>query len=680
MKGKFIYTALLLSNFIFAQLPKSPDMAVLSFVKKGNIQLRWAPGNENLWKAGNLYGYKIERILFDQYMEGGPDSVKFKNAVQINSLPLMAWKKDDERWKSLLAKNKSASFLFASLYSPNPKTNLQKQGIIFGMVMKSCDLYKELSVANGLYIADSSFNANEVYVYRVSLWNDPKNIKYTPALIAVNPKELSTLQKIETLKAKFGDRKVILNFVTKTMKDYTGYWIERSEDSITYKIANKSPFIRSTTKYNEDKSESMYGDSIPANNKKFYYRIRGISYFGELSEPSNMVNGKGKPQFNEYPFIDSTLIIKNTSVVVKFHMAETFDKSLLKSFCIFRSEKKNGDYKCISKIFPPETILFNNSQPLETNYYKVCAVNVYNDSSFSMVTYAKLIDETPPAIPSEPSGTIDSNGVVRITWVANTDKDLLGYRVYRCNSIKEQPFELTKKILIQNTFKDSVSLKTLTKEVFYTLRAVDKVYNNSGYSKYCKLIRPDKIKPVAVVFSKITPTDSCIILNWHSSSSNDVKKYKLYKKENSAEWKFYKEWLANENRKQFSDSILMPENRYQYKIETIDESGNSSFTETHSILFKPLFLPGVKNFKSKISLETRNIELLWEMKGKTIYNYTLYKAKANEPLRIYKTLDANTVNFIDKELYPNNKYRYAIKATFNSGAETKLSEVIEVEF
>ncbi|HXB41499.1 MAG TPA: hypothetical protein VNZ49_13240 [Bacteroidia bacterium] len=680
MKGKFIYIALLFSNFIFAQLPKSPDMAVLSFVKKGNIQLRWAPGNENLWKTGNLYGYKVERISFDQYMEGGADSVKFKNAVQLNSLPLMPWKKDDERWKSLLAKNKSASFLLASLYSSNPKTTFQKQEMIFGMSMKSCDLYKELSVANGLYICYSTFNENEVYVYRVSLWNVPKNIKYTSAIIAVNPKELSALQKIETLNAKFGDRKVILNFVTKTIKDYAGYWIERSEDSINYKIVNKSPFIRSTTKYDEGKSESVYGDSIPANNKKFYYRIRGISYFGELSKPSNLVSGKGKPDFNEYPFIDSTVIVKNNSVLLKFHMAESFDKSLLKSFFVLRSEKKGGNYTCISKALPSETILFSDTQPLETNYYKICAINVYNDSSFSMVTYAKLIDETPPAVPVEPTGTIDSNGVIRITWAINTDKDLLGYRVYRCNSLKEQPFELTRKILTQNTFKDSVSLKTLTKEIFYTLRAVDKVYNNSDYSKYCKLIRPDKIKPVAIVFRKITPTDSSIILNWHNSSSNDVKKYKLYKKENSADWKFYKEWLANENRKQFSDSNLIPENSYQYKIETVDESGNNSFTETHFILFKPLFLPGIKNFKSIVSLETRSIELFWELKGKTIYNYTLYKAKANDPLRIYKTLDAKTANFIDKELYPNNKYRYGIKATFNSGAETKLSEVIEVEF
>ena len=268
------------AGFIFAQLPKSSDLAVLSFVKKGTVQLRWAAGTENLWRAGNLYGYKIERILFDKYMEGGADSVKFKNAVQINSQALTPWKQNDERWKSLREKNKTASFVFGSLYSPESKATPQKKEMAFGMVMKSCDLYYDLAVAGGLTVTDSLVNTNEIYVYRISLWNVPKNSKYTPAVIAVNTKEVNTLQKIETLKAKFGDRKVVLSFVTLNMKDYAGYWIERSDDSVNYKIVNKSPVIRATSKYDEGKSESMYGDSIPANNKKFYYRLKGISLFG----------------------------------------------------------------------------------------------------------------------------------------------------------------------------------------------------------------------------------------------------------------------------------------------------------------------------------------------------------------------------------------------------------------
>jgi len=592
----------------------------------------------------------------------------------------MPWKQTDMHWKVLIEKNKAAGILFNSLYTPGEKSGSQKKEMLFGLLLKSCDLYTELAMAGGLTMLDSVFDASQVYVYRVSLYNAPKNLKYAPAVIAVNPKEINTLAKIETLKSKFGDRKAVLSFVTLGVKDYGGYWIERSEDSVNYKAVNKSPFIRSTTKYDEKHSESAYKDSLPVNNKKYYYRVRGISLFGELGPSSNVVSGKGKSDFKEYPLIDSVLILKNTAVILKFHMAETFDKAQLKNYAVFRSDKKNGIYHVLSNSLSPSTISFMDEQAMESNYYKVCAVNIYNDSSFSMAAYAKLIDETPPLVPVEPTGTIDSMGLVHLSWAANTDKDLLGYRVYRANSEKEQPVELTRELLTQTNYSDSVSLRTLSKEVFYTLRAVDKVYNNSGYSKYCKLTRPDKIAPVAIVFEKIAPTDSSIVLNWLASSSDDVKKYRLYKKENIGIWQLVKEWGVDDRSRSYTDSLMVAENTYQYKMETVDGSGNISITETHTILFKPAFLPKLKGFTAKVSLEKRSIELQWSYGNKSVYNYTLYKAKGNESLRLYKTLGKEIEYFIDKELYPNNKYRYAIKATTKSGSETKLSDVVGVEF
>jgi len=673
----FSFHFMLAYSLVFAQLPKSTDLAALSFVKKGSVKLRWAPGNLNLWKAGNSYGYKIERILFDQYMEPGPDSVKYKGAV---SFIISPWKQTDTRWKALIEKNRSASVLFNSLYTPGENSGAQKKEMLFGLLLKSCDLYNELAMAGGLTMIDSAFDASQVYVYRVSLYNAPKTLKYAPAVLAVNPKEISELSKIETLKAKFSDRKAVLSFVTLGGKDYGGYWIERSEDSLNFKAVNRSPFIRSTTQYDEKNNESAYKDSLPVNNKKYHYRVRGISLFGEVGPASNMVSGKGKPDFMEYPLIDSVLIIKNASVVLKFRMPDLFDRSLLRGYLVYRSEKKNGVYAVISKVLPPEITVFSDDQALESNYYKVCAINNYNDSAYSMSAYAKLIDETPPLVPTEPTGSIDSAGIVRLSWVGNTDKDLLGYRVYRANSEKEQPVELTEKLLMQTSFTDTVSLKTLTKEVFYTLRAVDKVYNNSGYSKYCKLTRPDKIAPVAIVFEKIWPTDSTIILNWLGSSSDDVKKYRLHKKENAGVWRAVKEWGVDDSLIRYTDSALVAENTYQYKMETIDGSGNTSVTETHMILFKPAFLPKIKEFRAKVSLEKRSIELQWSYGNKSVYNYTLYKAKGNEPLKIYKTLDNKTEYFIDKELYPNNKYHYSLKATTQSGSETKLSDILGVEF
>ena len=41
----------------------------------------------------------------------------------------------------------------------------------------------------------------------------------------------------------------------------------------------------------------------------------------------------------------------------------------------------------------------------------------------------QLYDETPPAVPVKLTGKIDSTGIVRLEWKANTKKDLGGYHV-----------------------------------------------------------------------------------------------------------------------------------------------------------------------------------------------------------------------------------------------------------
>lgn len=668
----------LFAHLLSAQLPKSNDLAVLAHVQKGRIVLRWAPANLEIWKAGNLYGYKIERVSFEQYMEANHDSARFRNA-QVIEAALKPWDKTDLRWKTIIARNKTAGFLFASLYSPDKKSTPQKKEMGFGILMKSCDVQRDMALAHGLLITDSVFKENEPQVYRISLNISQKAIRCAPALVVVNPKEFSHYQKIETLKAKFGDRRAILNFVTLGVKDYSGYWIERSEDSINYAAVNKTPFIRTNTKYDKDKPESLFGDSLPQNNKRYYYRVTGINCFGENGPASNIVSGIGREALRQYPLIDSTIIVKNNEVSLKFHMPQKFDRSMLQGYMVFRSEKRAAGYTAVSAMLSPKTEIFKDTRPNESNYYKIAAYSIYGDSIFSMTTYAKLIDETPPAIPAEPAGTIDSNGVVKISWQPNTEKDLLGYRVYRSNSENEQPVELTKKLLTQSSFRDSVALKTLTREVYYSIRAVDKVYNNSAYSKYCKLIRPDKIKPIAIVFSRILPTDSAVILTWHKSNSNDVKQYKLFRMEQNGEWQMVKTWDVKEKIREYADTALNVGHLYRYKMQVLDESGNSSLTESHEILFKPSFFPKVKGLNGKANLAERRIELQWQPYAAS-YNYTLYKAKDDGSLQMFKTLNSSTSSFTDKELYPGHKYRYAIKATLQSGAETKLSEVLVVEF
>ncbi len=42
----------------------------------------------------------------------------------------------------------------------------------------------------------------------------------------------------------------------------------------------------------------------------------------------------------------------------------------------------------------------------------------------------------PPAVPSGLKAVVDSNGVVTLTWNKNSERDLMGYKIYRAMKIE----------------------------------------------------------------------------------------------------------------------------------------------------------------------------------------------------------------------------------------------------
>ena len=63
-----------------------------------------------------------------------------------------------------------------------------------------------------------------------------------------------------------------------------------------------------------------------------------------------------------------------------------------------------------------------------------------------------------------------------------------------------------------------------------------------------------------------------------------------------------------------------------------------------------------------------------------IRGFQLFKVYGNNPIRLYKFIDSSKSQFIDKDLKVNTIYGYALKAIFDDGSESELSEIIKVEY
>jgi hypothetical protein len=101
-------------------------------------------------------------------------------------------------------------------------------------------------------------------------------------------------------------------------------------------------------------------------------------------------------------------------------------------------------------------------------------------------------DSIPPLIPQGLEGYVDTLGTVRLKWMANTDADLLGYRIYRGQTEGEELIPLTDVAVKTNEYLDSVNLYNLNTKVYYAVAALDKRVRRSsaafvGVYNFCNI-------------------------------------------------------------------------------------------------------------------------------------------------------------------------------------------------
>jgi parallel beta-helix repeat protein len=117
-----------------------------------------------------------------------------------------------------------------------------------------------------------------------------------------------------------------------------------------------------------------------------------------------------------------------------------------------------------------------------TYFFKLKAFDeVPNNSSFSNMTSATTLDATPPAVPTGLAVSNPTFNSLTITWNANTDLDLVGYRLYRSDEMAG-----TYEPIFTEPFDDLEFVDTnLTVDTtyYYKLKAVDDVNLSSEFSE-----------------------------------------------------------------------------------------------------------------------------------------------------------------------------------------------------
>ncbi|OQP62623.1 hypothetical protein A3860_26800 [Niastella vici] len=673
-----------------AQKTKASDFIYVATDGKGNaMRLRWAPSSAFLWQLGNRYGYTITKysVSKDGTLPAGSPKQELISAAPVKPAPAALLKTFAER-DSMIA-------VMASLIYDSTPVAASGTGSIagrnsqltqrFGFALLIADLDYGAAQAAGLAFTDNHVQNGERYIYKITI-NIPealkKEVPYIEGAVFCVGGEARRMPGIGMPDLEISDNYATLKWNIEHLTGfYTAYEIERSGDGIHYSPATELPFVQMSK--GKTPTLATFTDSLfQTNTDSIYYRVRGINAFGDKSAFSPRAAQRNFIIPVYRPHIDSAYNVPGAKVRVCWRLPDSIARKTA-GLHLLVANKAEGPYFPVTKnMLSPVENGYTDSVHFVSNYYKLSVVYKQNNKTFTSLPYLHMgEDSIAPIKPVVIKAVVDSLGKVTLRWKANPEADLLGYRVFRANGLKEEFTEITRHPYADTVWQDALNLNTLTTHVYYTLLAVDRYFNASHYSDTVMLKRPDTVAPAPAVIANAFMKGETVQLALLATHSPDVMMYRL-ERLNTATSKEPVLLAQLSPSKQdslfYTDTAVVAGNTYQYLLYTIDSSNNRSVNRSGLVLFDPAFRKAVQFNQASADRTKQLIQLQWEYPLTGVQKYIIYRNKAGGAFTTLCTLTGNEKQYTDKEININNTYGYKIKAVFDDGKHSQLSPVKEV--
>lgn len=587
---KLFYFLLLLSlvQVVDAQEDSGMDVDRLHTILKptdSSIMLRWAPSDAGLWLQMHRARIVVERSSWIPGAFAGEIPVLISDTIRMwdeaaydsyldNELVMLVGYCIHAPYESLTKEGKKLSLM------ANQEKELANR---FSSALFAAERDVTAAKAQALFYEDTSVDVSLRSMYTIKMYIDEQiftsHVYYDPADDHAIQPVISNWEEEE--------QTVVISW-DKDLHEahFSSYYIERSSDGRSYTRLTDKPYVHAFDMNEEEQDgDFVFVDSVQ-NYVPYHYRIVGLDAFGQESEPSATVLLMGKDKTPPKPASQTSAIMhRDQYMKVKW---EITDPEVSK-IGIKRSHVYDGTYTIISNVLSPSDTIFFDFAPdyMGSNFYKVCVYDTAYNEACTIPIYGNLNDTIPPAPPTGIVGKIDTNGVVQFSWNRNQEIDVLGYKIFFSNRYDGVYSVLTNEYIRDTVYIDTISLSTLTEDIFYRVVAADVRDNVSNFSQFTQIRKPDILPPGPSVFATYEAKDNFINLTWNPSATHDVVTQHLYRKsEKESEWNAIATFGKEEN--QYRDTALGPNLYYQYRIIAEDNSGLTSKTARDVMVQSPL--------------------------------------------------------------------------------------------
>ena len=429
-------------------------------------------------------------------------------------------------------------------WAGNTETDLA--GYLVSRSTKSGSGFKALtgSPITASEFADTTAPAGVVHYYRVTAVDTSGNVSGVAAASATLP-DVSAPAAITGLKVSADSSKVKLDWSSNSEQDLAGYLIYRSVTADgAYTLLTPSP-----------RTGSDYSDSTAIPGLPTYYRITAVD---EAGNESASVSVSGTRLDKVAPAAPAALAATGAAAGVTLDWADNGEADLA-GYRVYR-----GGTLLTGTPFSGSTFTDTTGPIGSAVTYRVVAVDLSGNASGSATVTATRPDVTPPAAPEGLTATA-GDARVALTWTANGEADLAGYRIHRDG--------VTVATVTGTSWTDTAVSNGTT--YAYTITAVDSSGNESPLSGETRAVPADVTAPAAPAGLVAAGSATGVTLDWADQAEADLHGYLIYRAA-AADGELVRLTPEAVTVSAYIDAAAPADAVSYYRVTAVDRAGNES--------------------------------------------------------------------------------------------------------
>lgn len=415
---------------------------------------------------------------------------------------------------------------------------------------------------------------------------------------------------------------------------------------------------------NSSAAQESFQDRFLDGDKEYYYFVKSVNAFGFESAPSPIVSARPDGSESLRPPRNVSWREFGSGVMFNWNAPRG---AKVDGYEVWR---KQGDEQEFERVYPLSDALWDTAtswidplvrQGINYQYFLRSAAGDGTFSEHSDTVDIVLADTRAPRTPDGFTAIADT-GLIRLSWNAVDDADLLGYVLERASDRGlGTRFKLHEGYLTDTSYVDSLPRESQT-SYGYVVHAVDRSYNSSPPTDLIALRLPDVTPPPAPFIRRFEQIGSTreLIVEWTRVAAEDLEYYRLKILHNDREDLVeFPATTVPEFRMTIIDS-----GRVAVAIAAVDNAGNASDYSTMQSLTMPLnTLPAQPEMGSAANVGGK-ITLNWRAgAGPSPAGYVIMRVNKTSGKKINAAqLDAPASSFVDRSARIDQAYSYEIAA------------------